>query len=115
MILIKTKNGTKYWTESYTLDEQNFLVFDSDTKSGSVRSVRLNQDCVEEISEIRAKSSSKQSKIQESGKKDAFGLAPKAVLFIIVPEGNPLSRVLLTASLEDIIIKEVENRLFNLY
>jgi hypothetical protein len=59
MILIRTKNGIKYWTDSYSADEDGFYNFNSETKSGSVRSVRLNKECIEEISEIKDKSTSK--------------------------------------------------------
>lgn len=51
MIVIRTKDGFKHWTESYS-EDQNFLVFETKSKEGKKAKHRLNKDQVAEIAEI---------------------------------------------------------------
>ena len=51
MIIIRTNQNQKYWTKAYK-EVGDFLEFESETREGIIRKVKLNKNAVVEISEI---------------------------------------------------------------
>mgnify|MGYP002477258853 CR=1 FL=1 len=51
IIVIRTKDGQKYWAEDYQ-EKDGFIVFDSFTKDGAMRRVQVNKTEVLEISQM---------------------------------------------------------------
>jgi hypothetical protein len=51
IILIVSENGRKYWTREYK-EEGDFIVFDSETKEGISRKVKLSKNNIVEITSL---------------------------------------------------------------
>ena len=50
-ILIITNSGSQYWTEE-TKEEGNFLMFETTSKEGKVRKIKINKEFISEMIEM---------------------------------------------------------------
>ena len=55
MIIIITKNGSKFWTEEYK-EVDGFLQFITTTKAGKKQTHEINKQSVEEITQLEIES-----------------------------------------------------------
>lgn len=67
MIVIRLKDNKKYWTNSYS-EKDGFLIFDTQTKTGSIRQLMVNKTEVVEISGEKADFSYKEKETDNESK-----------------------------------------------